>query len=91
MWWDYRLKAPQAAQVTKETGHESLEEVRPYCTAHQKAHILIGPRRRGRNCSYAAIPLEMNAHQLDARFAAAPTRAFSVAAVVQKWIDADKF
>lgn len=41
--------------------------------------------------SYEAIPLEMNAHELDARFAAAPTRVFSVADEVQAWIDANKF
>lgn len=41
--------------------------------------------------SYDAIPLEMNAHELDSRFAAAPTRAFSVADEVQAWIDASKF
>jgi len=40
---------------------------------------------------YAPSPLEMNAHELDARFAAAPTRAFSVADEVQAWIDANKF
>jgi hypothetical protein len=41
--------------------------------------------------SYEAIPLEMNAYQLDARFAAAPTKPFSVGAEVQAWIDADRF
>lgn len=41
--------------------------------------------------AYEAIPLEINAHELDARFAAAPTRAFSVADEVQTWIDARKF
>jgi hypothetical protein len=40
--------------------------------------------------SYEAIPLEMNAYQLDARFAAAPTRVFSVADEVQRWTDAGK-
>lgn len=40
--------------------------------------------------SYEAIPLEMNAYQLDTRFAGAPTRAFSVADEVQGWIDAGK-
>lgn len=38
--------------------------------------------------SYEAIPLEMNAYELDARFAGAPTRPFSVEATVQAWIDA---
>jgi len=37
--------------------------------------------------SYEAIPLEMNAYELDARFAATPTKPFSVADEVQKWID----
>lgn len=41
--------------------------------------------------SYAAIPLEMNAYELEARFAAAPARPFSVADVVQRWIGADRF
>ena len=40
--------------------------------------------------SYEAIPLEMNAYELDARFAGAPTRAFSVADEDQRWIDAGK-
>jgi hypothetical protein len=37
--------------------------------------------------SYEAIPLEKNAYELDARFAAAPAGAFPVEAEVQKWID----
>jgi hypothetical protein len=37
--------------------------------------------------SYDAIPLEMNAYDLDARFAEAPTKPFSVADEVQRWID----
>jgi hypothetical protein len=41
--------------------------------------------------SYEAIPLEMNAYELDTRFAARPTRGFSVEAEVQLWIDAGKF
>lgn len=41
--------------------------------------------------SYEAIPLEVNAHELDARFDAAPTRPFSVEAEVQSWIDAGRF
>jgi hypothetical protein len=41
--------------------------------------------------SYEAIPLEMNAYQLDARFAEMPTSAFSVADEVQRWIRADRF
>jgi hypothetical protein len=41
--------------------------------------------------SYEAIPLEMNAYELDARFAAAPAISFSVATEVQAWIDAGKF
>jgi hypothetical protein len=41
--------------------------------------------------SYEAIPLEMNAYELDARFAAGPTKSFSVEAEVQSWIDAGKF
>jgi hypothetical protein len=41
--------------------------------------------------SYEAIPLETNAYQLEARFAAAPTKPFSVEAEVQTWIDAGKF
>lgn len=41
--------------------------------------------------SYEAIPLEMNAYELDARFAAGPMKPFSVEAEVQTWIDAGKF
>ena len=41
--------------------------------------------------SYEAIPLEMNAHELDARFAAAQARAFSVRLEVEAWIRADTF
>jgi hypothetical protein len=37
--------------------------------------------------SYEAIPLEMNAYELDARFATTQTKAFSVAVKVQSWID----
>jgi hypothetical protein len=40
---------------------------------------------------YEAIPLEMNAYELDARFAAAPTKAFSVRDEVQAWIDGGRF
>ena len=40
---------------------------------------------------YEAIPLETNAYELDARFATGPSRAFSVQAEVQSWIDAGKF
>jgi hypothetical protein len=41
--------------------------------------------------SYEAIPLEMNAYELDARFATEQTKAFSVAAEVQSWIDRARF
>jgi hypothetical protein len=41
--------------------------------------------------SYAAIPLEMNAYELDARFAAAPTKPFLVVSEVQRWIGAGRF
>jgi hypothetical protein len=41
--------------------------------------------------SYDAIPLEINAYELDARFAAEPSRAFSVEAEVQVWIDKGMF
>jgi hypothetical protein len=40
---------------------------------------------------YDAIPLEMNAYELDARFAGAPTKAFSVVDEIQRWIDEGKF
>jgi hypothetical protein len=40
---------------------------------------------------YEAVPLEMNAYELDARFSAGPTKPFSVEAEVQSWIDAGKF
>ena len=43
-----------------------------------------------RGGSYAAIPLEINAYELDARFAAAPAKPFSVADEVQGWINAGK-
>jgi len=41
--------------------------------------------------SYEAIPLEMNAYELDARFAAQPTKPFSVEAEVRAWIDGGRF
>ena len=41
--------------------------------------------------SYEAIPLEMNAYELDARFATTPTKPFSVADEVQSWIDRRRF
>jgi hypothetical protein len=41
--------------------------------------------------SYEAIPLEMNAYELDARFATEQTKAFSVVAEVQSWIDRRRF
>jgi hypothetical protein len=44
-----------------------------------------------RGGSYEAIPLEMNAYELDARFTTAPARPFSVEAEVQHWIDEGRF
>lgn len=41
--------------------------------------------------SYPNIPLEVNAYQLDAIFAAAPTVGFSVEGVVQAWINKSLF
>jgi len=41
--------------------------------------------------SYEAIPLEMNAHELDTRFAAAPVKPFSAEAEVQAWIKPRRF
>ena len=41
--------------------------------------------------SYESIPLERNAYELDARFAAAPAKPFSVEAEVEDWIRAGKF
>jgi hypothetical protein len=41
--------------------------------------------------SYESIPLEMNAYELDARFASAPTKTFSVEAEVETWIRANRF
>jgi hypothetical protein len=41
--------------------------------------------------SYEAIPLEINAYELDARFAGSPTKPFSVVDDIQAWIDADRF
>lgn len=41
--------------------------------------------------SYEAIPLERNAYELDARFAAAPAKPFSVEAEVENWIRSGKF
>jgi hypothetical protein len=40
---------------------------------------------------YEAIPLEMNAYELDRRFLTMPTKLFSVADEVQKWIDQTRF
>lgn len=41
--------------------------------------------------SYEAIPLEMNAYELDGRFAAAPGMPFAVGDEVQSWIDRNRF
>ncbi len=41
--------------------------------------------------SYEAIPLEMNAYELEGRYTAAPTKAFSVEAEVQAWIEEGRF
>jgi hypothetical protein len=41
--------------------------------------------------SYEAIPLEVNAYGLDARFAAAPAKGFSVASAIQEWVDRPRF
>ncbi len=41
--------------------------------------------------SYEAIPLEMNAYELDARFATEPMSVFSVVAEVQSSIDGGRF
>jgi hypothetical protein len=41
--------------------------------------------------SYEAIPLERNAYALEARFAAAPAKPFSVAHEVKQWIDRGRF
>lgn len=41
--------------------------------------------------SYEGIPLEMNAYELDSRFAGAPSKAFAVSDEVQRWTDAGKF
>ena len=40
---------------------------------------------------YDGIPLERNAYELDARFAADPSRSFSVDAEVQSWIASGRF
>jgi hypothetical protein len=41
--------------------------------------------------SYEAIPLEVNAYELEARFAAEPAMPFSVEAEVRAWIDGGRF
>jgi hypothetical protein len=41
--------------------------------------------------SYGAIPLEVSARELDARFNVAPTLPFSVAAEVQSWIETGRY
>jgi hypothetical protein len=41
--------------------------------------------------SYETLPLEMNAYKLDARFAGAPAKPFSVEDEVQAWIGAGMF
>jgi hypothetical protein len=41
--------------------------------------------------SYVAIPLEMNAYELDARFGQAAAKTFSVADEVQRWIEVGRF
>lgn len=41
--------------------------------------------------SYDGIPLEMNAYELDSRFAGVHTKAFSVSDEVQMWVRAESF
>jgi hypothetical protein len=41
--------------------------------------------------SYGAIPLEINAYELEARFADQPAKPFSVADEVQRWIETKRF
>jgi hypothetical protein len=41
--------------------------------------------------SYEAIPLEINAYELDARFAVAPTARYPVEVEVRSWIEHDRF
>jgi hypothetical protein len=41
--------------------------------------------------SYEAIPLEVNAYELEARFAAEPAMPFSAEAEVRAWIDGGRF
>ena len=41
--------------------------------------------------TYEAIPLEMNAYELDARFATEPACVFSVEDEVRSWIDGGRF
>jgi hypothetical protein len=41
--------------------------------------------------SYEAIPLEMNAYELDARFGSVPTKTFSVETEVEAWIRKNRF
>jgi hypothetical protein len=41
--------------------------------------------------SYEASPLEMNAYELEARYAAEPAKLFSVADQVQRWIAENRF
>lgn len=41
--------------------------------------------------SYEGIPLERNAYELDARFAAAPAKTFSVASKVEAWASEGRF
>jgi len=45
----------------------------------------------GHHKSYGAIPLEMNAYGLDARFAAAAMTAFPITDEAEAWINAGKF
>lgn len=40
---------------------------------------------------YEAIPLEMNAYELDARFASAPRKIFSVETEIEAWIRENRF
>jgi hypothetical protein len=41
--------------------------------------------------SYDGIPLEINAYELEGRFARAPSKSFSVTDEVQRWIRADRY
>ena len=76
------LASPQGTELVHVVQYEKLGLAK-FAAKYVKGFLSGG--------SYEANPLEMNANDLDGRFAVAPTKPFSVADEVQKLIDRGRF